>query len=271
MDPIKNFKKPLQNTTYKNCSIWFRSSDIRFNKRNEAEYVLEALIDLANHYGLITVADFLDIAGPAYDKSCYDYGWPSSLIRALDIRIIGDENKGYYLSLPYPYHIKNRVCEAFGLTTSFCDDSKKSALDSFRETLIRSTGLPAYLINSWDNRIEKEFKEENTMGTNVNNNVFYATYELPKITDAVEETPENIEYEKKCKELRDKAEKKILDIRKELAEALHKLDQERKDAERIAIEKKRAEIWKQKYDAFVEAGFSEEQAWKMMMESYKAD
>lgn len=42
-----------------------------------------------------------------------------------------------------------------------------------------------------------------------------------------EDSPEDVEFEKKRKELMDEAEKKILDIRKELALAIEKLEDER--------------------------------------------
>lgn len=115
-------------------------------------------------------------------------------------------------------------------------------------------------------------KEDNTMGPINTKDVFYSTY-FTGHDDAnkVNEDPEVIEYEKKCKELRDEAEKKILDIRKELALALQKLDQERKDAERVKREQTQAKIWKTKYDTLVEAGFTSEQAWEMTMKSFEID
>lgn len=97
-------------------------------------------------------------------------------------------------------------------------------------------------------RIEKEFKEENTMGPMNTKDVLYATYKA-------NEDPAEIEYEQKRKDLINEAEKKILDIRKELATALQKLDQECKDAERLEIERKRAKVWKQKYDKIGRAHF----------------
>ena len=86
-----------------------------------------------------------------------------------------------------------------------------------------------------------------------------------------EDTPEDVEFEKKRKEIIDEAEKKILDIRKELAVALDKLDAERFEQEMQRKEALQAKAWKRKYDALLKEGFSIEQAWEMTMKSFELD
>ena len=83
--------------------------------------------------------------------------------------------------------------------------------------------------------------------------------------------PIQVEFEKKKKDLVDEAEKKILDIRQELAAALDKLLSEQHERRMEETERSQAKMWKRKYDALIEAGFSEDQAWQMTMESFKID
>lgn len=122
-----------------------------------------------------------------------------------------------------------------------------------------SLGQPN-LINTKNN------KEENTMP-----NYNYVNRTPVHPTNVIEESPESIEFEKKRKALMQEAEDKILDIRKELAVTLEKLETERRDAERVKREQIQAKIWKAKYDALVEAGFTTEQAWEMTMKSFEMD
>lgn len=86
-----------------------------------------------------------------------------------------------------------------------------------------------------------------------------------------EDTPEDVEFEKKRKELTDEAEKKILDIRKELAVALDKLDEERFEQEMQRRDAMQAKAWKRKYDTLIAEGFTIEQAWEMTMKWFEAD
>ena len=105
-------------------------------------------------------------------------------------------------------------------------------------------------------------KEDKTMANYIKTPVHLYNYE---------DTPEDVEFEKKRKELIDEAEKKILDIRKELAVALDKLDEERFEQEMQRKEALQAKAWKRKYDALLKEGFSIEQAWEMTMKSFELD
>ena len=102
-------------------------------------------------------------------------------------------------------------------------------------------------------------KEENTMAITANK-----SYDCTA-------TPEELELEKAIKEARDEAEKKILDIRMELSKKLEALRTEYHEKEVIKREQIQAKIWKTKYDALVEAGFTSEQAWEMTMKSFEMD
>lgn len=106
-------------------------------------------------------------------------------------------------------------------------------------------------------------KEENNMPINYNYRKNSYSFEVA--------LPEDVEFEKKRKELTDEAEKKILDIRHELAIALDALESERFEQKKQIEEKAQAKDWKRKYDALVEAGFTEDQAWMMTMKSFEID
>ena len=97
------------------------------------------------------------------------------------------------------------------------------------------------------------------------------TGDIPRVSSLEFEDPIEVEFEKKKKDLVDEAEKKILDIRQELAAALDKLRSEQYERHQQEKEKSMANMWKRKYDALVEAGFTEDQAWQMTMESFKLD
>lgn len=85
------------------------------------------------------------------------------------------------------------------------------------------------------------------------------------------EDPEDIAYDQKVKALQDEAEQKILDIRRELAHALEALRVEHNEKKNKEREQRMAKVWKTKYDALVEAGFTAEQAWEMTMKCFELD
>lgn len=111
----------------------------------------------------------------------------------------------------------------------------------------------------------KNIKEDKTM-SKINYNTG-----APKNYSLENASPKEIEFEKKRKELMDEAEKKILDIRKELAIELNKLETERFEQKMQIEEEARAKMWKRKYDALIKEGFSVEQAWEMTMKSFELD
>ena len=115
-------------------------------------------------------------------------------------------------------------------------------------------------------------EEDKTMATTTNKSYDYTATTTKKILAQAfdyDECPEEVEFDKKRKELIDEAEKKILDIRHELALALDKLDKERFEQDMQRNEEAQAKMWKRKYDALLKEGFSVEQAWEMTMESFK--
>lgn len=84
-------------------------------------------------------------------------------------------------------------------------------------------------------------------------------------------TPEEIQYEKDCKKARDEAENKIAEIRLDLSKKLTKLREDYQEQIAKNEEANKAKMWRRKYDALIEAGFSEEQAWEMTMKSFEMD
>lgn len=84
-------------------------------------------------------------------------------------------------------------------------------------------------------------------------------------------TPEEIQYEQDCKKARDEAEDKISEIRLDLSKKLTKLREDYLEQIAKNEEANKAKMWRRKYDALIEAGFSEAQAWEMTMKSFELD
>ena len=109
-----------------------------------------------------------------------------------------------------------------------------------------------------------------------NMNKFFNKEEKPMITTTyvpIEKiaTPEEIQYEQDCKKARDEAEDKIAEIRLDLARKLTKLREDYREQIAKNEEANKAKMWHRKYDALIEAGFSEAQAWEMTMKSFELD
>lgn len=105
-------------------------------------------------------------------------------------------------------------------------------------------------------------KEDNTMATTTNKTLTPVDYTA---------TPEELERDKKIQEATEEAEKKILDIRIELAKTLEAIRAEYQEQEAIKREERQAHAWKRKYEALLKEGFSVEQAWEMTMKSFEVD
>lgn len=84
-------------------------------------------------------------------------------------------------------------------------------------------------------------------------------------------TPEEIKYEQDCKKARDEAEDKIAEIRLDLSKKLAKLREDYLEQIAKNEETNKAKMWRRRYDALIEAGFSEAQAWEMTMKSFELD
>lgn len=109
----------------------------------------------------------------------------------------------------------------------------------------------------------KDIKEDKTMATTTNKT-------LTPIINCYDSS-EELERDKKIQEATEEAEKKILDIRIELAKTLEAIRTEYQEQEAIRREERQAHVWKRRYDALLKEGFSVEQAWEMTMKSFEVD
>lgn len=74
---------------------------ILFDKRGDAEAILENMLDILNNYGFVTVADLHDLTGLDCVYTDNNYGW-NNLNDACVIRV----RNGYALKLSRPTPIK---------------------------------------------------------------------------------------------------------------------------------------------------------------------
>lgn len=73
----------------------FRSDDIIFDNRGEAEIVLSRMDELIDTYGIVTIADLYDLAGVTGDYTTNNYGWTN--IRSAEVVRARD---GYIIKMP---------------------------------------------------------------------------------------------------------------------------------------------------------------------------
>ena len=71
--------------------------DIIFEDRRDAEEVLSNMIEITMSYGMVSVADFYDLAGVESDFTDNKYGWGE----LSDARVVRS-HEGYFLDLPKP-------------------------------------------------------------------------------------------------------------------------------------------------------------------------
>ena len=80
----------------------FRSDDIIFDNRGEAEIVLSRMDELIDTYGIVTIADLYDLAGVTGDYTTNNYGWTN--IRNAEVVRVRD---GYIIKMPKAIPIDN--------------------------------------------------------------------------------------------------------------------------------------------------------------------
>lgn len=82
---------------YSRSRIAHNFDDIIFETRNEAELVLDGMVEILNsEYKQVTVADFYDLAGRTTTFTDNKYGWTD--LRGA--RVVGSASRGYYIDLP---------------------------------------------------------------------------------------------------------------------------------------------------------------------------
>lgn len=75
----------------------FNFGDIVFESKNDAEAILDELVESTVRYGMVAVSDFYELAGLDYTYTDYRYGW-ADLQRARVEKV----RDGYVLYLPRP-------------------------------------------------------------------------------------------------------------------------------------------------------------------------
>ena len=83
--------------SFSHSRIAHNFDDIIFETRNEAELVLDGMVEILNsEYGQVTVADFYDLAGRSTTFTDNKFGWTD--LRSA--RVAGSASRGYYIDLP---------------------------------------------------------------------------------------------------------------------------------------------------------------------------
>lgn len=113
---------------------------------------------------------------------------------------------------------------------------------------------------------KKFLEEENNMATTTNMNCTLAPVYSYKAKDE-----ETLAYEEAKRKIQEEADKKIQKIMDDTAKKLEALENERFWARKKKGEADQAKYWKTRYDALIEAGFTDDQAWQMCMKSFEMD
>lgn len=88
------------NVSYKSYYTREFDTDILFETYDAADKIRDALLDVADEYGYVAVADLYDLVGIPVDYYASHYGWAN--LAASRISITPDRN-GWMLKLPKPW------------------------------------------------------------------------------------------------------------------------------------------------------------------------
>ena len=83
---------------------FYKIDEVIFGNQKDAYTALDTIIECAQTYGFVSLADYKDIAGV---KACYTddrWGWLESELNEIHVYRVRD---GYGIWLPYPKMIKN--------------------------------------------------------------------------------------------------------------------------------------------------------------------
>ena len=83
---------------------FYKIDEVIFGNQKDAYTALDTIIECAQTYGFVSLADYKDIAGV---KACYTddrWGWLVSELNEIHVYRVRD---GYGIWLPYPKMIKN--------------------------------------------------------------------------------------------------------------------------------------------------------------------
>ena len=103
-DLIFETKKEDINEKRTKSQPFYKMDDVIFGSKEDAHIALAAIMEYAQTYGFVSVADYKDIAGV---KACYTderWGWIESDLNEIHVYRVRD---GYGIWLPYPKIIKN--------------------------------------------------------------------------------------------------------------------------------------------------------------------
>lgn len=87
-----------------NTEIGFDLDDIVFETKCDAEAVLGQLMDIADNYGYVSVADYLDLSGVAPEYfALTKRGWTWKILQM--VKIVRGEDGHYFIKFPKPQTI----------------------------------------------------------------------------------------------------------------------------------------------------------------------
>lgn len=261
--------------------------DILFKSRKEAETVLNAMNDILDQYGTVTLSDFYDLSGFLSSKKDYERGWTS----LEGVTVEQNNSGGYFVNLPRAMPLPE--VRGFKAITSFYDEwvkehgepyNKHDLAAAFAEDYIHTADalIDGHMYDlkipecdfrhaivkdgKWvfPNNFDKYIKEDKNMPSNIKS-ATDLTFNFVYIR-----TPEEIERDKAKRELQEKAAKKIQAIQDQLELDMRKVDEEYQEKMRIRNANKEAANVRAMYQAYVDAGFSKDEAMAMIMAEFNS-